>query len=164
MFGPNSDRAKLITMTREPTSLKQLTKHADSLRAMARDIESVSFREIRETTTRTVVLVDRANREISSQVAAWEETRGRMREDGIVYAALRNEIAETQKIRDEEILRVRRAMEKSNSMWDGLLSFALAIISGVIASVFVAALLPAKTIRSIRRFIRPRKVVSSDQA
>lgn len=157
MVGENSDRATLLIMARDPQSLRQLTLHAEELRRLTADIESVSLGEIRAATRRTVTLVERANIEIAAQVAAWEKTRGLMRQDENAYTTLRSEISDMQRFRDEEIIRFQRTLQGIYSIRDKVVEVALTMLIGVVASMLAAALFPAKSIRALRRVLRARQ-------
>ena len=156
-FGPNKERTELLVMTREPASLAQLTAHAEDLRVMTRDIESMSLREIRETTARTVTLVDRTNNEIAAQVETWERTRGRIVEDGNTYAEIRAQLAETERMRNEDVVRLQRALDEATPIVDRVLTVASTLLLGVFGSTLAAFLFPAKSIRALRRVIDRRR-------
>ncbi|WP_143703969.1 hypothetical protein [Luteimonas rhizosphaerae] len=153
-FGDNSDRASLFVMSREARSLRQLTEHADDLRRMAQDIDSVSLREIRSTTERTVSLVDRANAEISAQIEAWERTRGKIKQDEHAYTTLRAQIAATEKLQAQEIARLQQALEGATSTRQRMLEILVSLITGVLGSIIAAALFPKLSIRGLKKLVR----------
>lgn len=153
-FGHNSDRASLLVMSREPRSLQQLTEHAEVLRNMAQNLDSVSLREIRSTTEHTVVLAGRANAEIGAQLVEWDKMRGKIKQDEHLYTTLRAEISAAEKLHAREVVRLQQALDRATSTSKRAYDILLSLGTGVLGSIIAAVLFPRRSIRWLKKILR----------
>jgi hypothetical protein len=156
MLGEENPRlTDMALMSRKPLSVEQLNKQASELRRLAKNIDTASFQDIRVAFERTIVLVERANTEIAAQYQAWEQTRGRMKDDEVNYLTLRANLENSKRLQEAEIIRLKRALDEAQtpSFFDSALTGSFTFLLGVISSLLATAIYPPwrRLLRQLRQ-------------
>jgi hypothetical protein len=140
----NQRRADLAVMGRTPLSLVELNQQMSLLRNLTADIDHSSFQQIRDALTRTITLVDRTNTELIAQNEAWKETRSRIKNDELMYRSLRANLDNTRRLQDEEIIRLKRMLDRAQrpSMLSDAMSLVFTFTLGVISSMLATLIYP----------------------
>ena len=147
----------LLQANREPLSLKLLNEHIESLDAMALNIEKASLGDIKAALEKTIRLTNQASQEYKVQFNAWSELRGKIKNDGSTYNALRAQLNDLQKFQQEEILRLRELLNKAqqDSPWEYFWSIALSFFLGVLGSLFASKVYDEWKERKVLKASRP---------
>jgi len=138
-----NDEINTILVTRPLVSLKALAAHTDKIELVQNDIENQSFAQIKKMFEDTLRLTQNSVIEIKSQESAWLELKSEMKEDRVNFEQIKNQLADVENIKDQQIIRVKELMDVSESsfvirslQWVGnhFVGFALGILASLIVN------------------------------
>jgi hypothetical protein len=133
-------KADMVLLNTELSSASALARESERLSRLASRLENVSLGELREILANAASLAERASRDFKAQYSSWSALRGKIKEDSSTYESLRVQLAELQRLQNEEILRLKQmldAAQKPSIFADAMnltLSFALGVLSSLLAS------------------------------
>lgn len=133
-------RAAVFVANSPQSALNQLVKETADLTRLADDIETMSIGDIRRRLRSSIAVADRAAVEFEAQSKAWSYVRGRIKEDSSTYDALRKDLAESQRLQEDEVRRLKRLLDDAQKpsliadTWNLALSFFLGFLSSLLAS------------------------------
>lgn len=133
-------KADLVLLNSELSSVVALARESERLGRLASRLEDLSLSELRNVLSDASILAERASRDFQAQYASWSNLRGRIREDSSTYEALRAQLAELQRLQNEEIVRLKQMLDAAQEpsiyadVVNLLLSFSLGILSSLLAS------------------------------
>lgn len=133
-------RAAVFVANSPQSALNQLVKETADLSRLADNFEEMSIADIRRRLRSSIAVADRAALEFEAQSKAWSYVRGKIKDDSSTYDALRRDLAESQRLQEDEVRRLKRLLDDAQKpsliadTWNLSLSFFLGVLSSLLAT------------------------------